>query len=143
MIFCDWRIVPEGDWKIGLSEVQVGLPLPPVIYLALRRLVSSQHAQQLATRGLLITPVEAARLGLADDVVPLDQVTGRAVHWCETLLALPQKAMAFTRRQARADLAALFQSDRSGELETISAAWWEPDTQSVLRQMAERLKKKS
>jgi Delta3-Delta2-enoyl-CoA isomerase len=24
-LFCDWRVMAEGEWKIGLSEVRVGL----------------------------------------------------------------------------------------------------------------------
>ncbi len=32
-LFADYRIVAEGDWKLGLNEVQVGLTLPPVIFL--------------------------------------------------------------------------------------------------------------
>ncbi|MEO7974348.1 MAG: enoyl-CoA hydratase/isomerase family protein, partial [Thermoanaerobaculia bacterium] len=31
-IFCDARIMAEGDFKIGLNEVQVGLSLPRVIH---------------------------------------------------------------------------------------------------------------
>src|SRR5438445_8388135 len=71
-LFCDWRIAAEGDWKIGLNEVQVGLTLPPVIYCALHRLVGTRHAQSLAVRGLLIAPAQAATLGLVDEVVPAD-----------------------------------------------------------------------
>jgi Delta3-Delta2-enoyl-CoA isomerase len=38
-LFCDWRVIAEGDFKMGLNEVQVGIPLPPAILAALRRLV--------------------------------------------------------------------------------------------------------
>ena len=51
-LFCDWRVAAKGDWKIGLSEVQVGLPLPPVILSALRRLVGAHTAERLAVAGL-------------------------------------------------------------------------------------------
>ena len=37
-IVCDWRIAAQGNFQIGVSEVQVGLPLPPVILHGLRRL---------------------------------------------------------------------------------------------------------
>ena len=33
-LFCDWRGMAEGDWKMGFNEVQVGIPLPPVILSA-------------------------------------------------------------------------------------------------------------
>jgi Delta3-Delta2-enoyl-CoA isomerase len=103
-LFCDWRVATQGDFKIGLSEVQVGLPLPPVIFSALRRLVGARAAERLAVNGLLISPGEAETLGLVDELVPVEQVVERAIKWCLDLLALPQAAMNLTRTQARADL---------------------------------------
>lgn len=141
-LFCDWRIAAEGDWKIGLNEVQVGLTLPPVIYCALHRLVGTRHAQSLAVRGLLIAPAQAATLGLVDEVVPADQVVSRAVDWCEGLVKLPRTAMEFTRRKARADLVGYFQHGTEREIEEVSASWWDEETQTALRQMVNRLAKK-
>jgi enoyl-CoA hydratase/carnithine racemase len=113
---------------MGLSEVQVGLPLPPVILAALCRLVGPRQAERLAVRGLLITPTEAAACGLVDELAPADQVVGRAVQWCESLLALPRTAMEITRRQARADLVAKFARDNGKERAEVTAwgsvGWW-------------------
>lgn len=81
-LFCDWRVAAEGDFKIGLSEVQVGLPLPPVILSVLRRLVGARQAERLAVTGLLVPPGNAAALGLVDEVVPVEQVVERAIKWC-------------------------------------------------------------
>jgi enoyl-CoA hydratase/carnithine racemase len=78
-LFCDWRIAAEGDCKIGLSEVQVDLPLPPVILSALRRLVGARPAERLAVTGLLVSPSDAAMLGLVDEVVRAEQVVDRAI----------------------------------------------------------------
>jgi 3,2-trans-enoyl-CoA isomerase len=141
-IFCDWRIAPEGNWKIGLSEVQVGLQLPPVIYSALRRLVGSRQAERLGVRGLLLSPLEAAAVGLVDEVVPTEQVTPVAIKWCQEMLSLPRESMSITRRQARSDLVALFERDLKRELEMVIANWCAEETQSVLRGVAERLKNK-
>ncbi|MBZ5722239.1 MAG: enoyl-CoA hydratase/isomerase family protein [Acidobacteriia bacterium] len=141
-LFCDWRIVAAGDWAIGLNEVQVGLPLPPVIYRALQRLVGPRQAGRLALEGVLISPVEAASIGLVDEVVPPDQVVESAVAWCQKLLAVPQGALALTRREARAELVGFFGSDLSSELQEVSAAWWADETQRVLRGLVERLAQK-
>jgi enoyl-CoA hydratase/carnithine racemase len=141
-LFCDYRVAAVGDWKIGLNEVQVGLPLPPVIYAALRRLVGARQAARLAIAGVLVPPAEALQLGLVDEVVPAEQTVERAVQWCQEWLALPSIAMNFTRRQARADLTGVFERDLSGEVEEISGWWWDEQVQSVLRSLVERLAKK-
>lgn len=36
-LFFGWRGMAEGEWKMGFNEVEVGIPLPPVILSALKR----------------------------------------------------------------------------------------------------------
>ena len=141
-IFCDWRIAAQGAFKIGLSEVQVGLPLPPIILRCLRRLVGAHQAERLAVRGLLMESEEARRIGLVDELVSPENVLPRAIQWSGEMLAIPPNAMAYTRQQARADLKALFEQDLSSEIETVGEAWWQPETQAMLRAVVERLSKK-
>jgi Delta3-Delta2-enoyl-CoA isomerase len=141
-LFCDWRIVAAGDWAIGLNEVPVGLPLPPVIYRSLQRLVGPRHAGRLAMEGTLMSPAEALSIGLVDQIVPPEAVVESAVAWCQRLLALPQGAMSLTRREVRRELVGLFKADTAGELAEVSAGWWAEETQRVLRSLAERLAQK-
>jgi Delta3-Delta2-enoyl-CoA isomerase len=140
-MFCDWRVMAEGDFRIGLNEVQVGIPLPPVILGGLRRAVGSRQAERLAVRGELLSPQEALRLGLVDELAPLPSVVESAMRWCQQVLALPKEAMIHTRQLARADLVALF-SNLEPELQRVIESWWSPATQTVLRELAQRLGKK-
>ena len=140
-LFCDWRGMAEGDWKMGFNEVQVGIPLPPVILSALKRQIGARQAERLGTGGLVVSAAEAARLGLVDELIPVEGVVDRAVAWCQTLLALPPQAMAATRRNARADLASLFDHIED-ELAEVIVTWWSDETQTVLRALAAKLAKK-
>jgi len=63
--------------------------LPPVIYSVLRRQVGTRDAERFAVGGFLMNPVEAASLGLVDEIVPSEEVVDRAVGWCHDLLAFP------------------------------------------------------
>jgi enoyl-CoA hydratase/carnithine racemase len=141
-LFCDYRVAAQGEWKLGLNEVQVGLPLPPVIFAGLKRLVGAHQAERLAVGGLLIAPDEAARIGLVDELVPLDRAVSRALEWSRGLLALPVDAMAATRRSARADLYELFASSFDMELEQVNTMWWSPEAQTTLRVLVDRLARK-
>lgn len=138
-LFCDYRVAAHGDWKLGLNEVQVGLPLPPIIFAGLKRLVGAHQAERLAVGGLLISPDEAARIGLVDELVPLDQVVSRAIEWSRSLLALPVDAMAVTRRRARSDLFEIFAASLDSELDESIANWWSPEAQTTLRVLVQRL----
>ena len=140
-IFCDWRVAAEGNWKLGLNEVQVGLPLPPLIYSALRRLVGTRNAEHLAVSGRIMSPAEARDLGMVDELAPLELVVPRAVAWCESLLQLPRFAMETTRKKARADLIELCEKGMAHEVAMVADQWWNEETQSVLRGLVSRLKK--
>jgi|SRR5215475_3356101 len=96
-LFCDWRVGAQGDFKLGLSEVQVGIVLPPMILAALRRQVSPRQAERLAVTGALISPQEAFDVGLVDALIAAEHVVSRALEWCQSVLALPAEAMTVTR----------------------------------------------
>ncbi len=140
-LFCDWRVMARGDWKVGLNEVQVGLTLPPVIFNAYKRQVGPREAAR-AVRGLLFSPEEAERIGLVEELVPAERVVEQAVEWCQSLLGLPQQAMLSTRRQSRSDLCSLFGNDVDREIGEVTEMWWSSEVQTALRAFVERLKKK-
>lgn len=141
-IFCDYRVMAEGDFKIGLNEVQVGIPLPPVILKVLQRLVGPYRAERLAVGATLLPAAEALRIGMVDELAPGDQVVARAVEQCQKLLAFPPEAMTETRRRARADLAALFEEAGEAELDLVADNWFSSETQAALRALVERLAKR-
>jgi 3,2-trans-enoyl-CoA isomerase len=140
-LYCDLRVMAEGDFRIGLNEVRVGLPMPPVILAAMRRLVGAGPAERLCVSGALVSPAEAARVGLVDEVVPPGQVVERAVAAAAELAALPRAAMAYTRRLARADLVAMFDST-GAEVETMLDSWFSAESQATMRALVERLARK-
>ena len=137
-ICCDYRVMAEGDFKIGLNEVRVGITLPPVLLRVLRRIVGDRQAERLAVGGLLVDSQEALRIGFVDEVVPVGEVTQAALHWCRTMLELPRAAMAATRQRARAPLAELF-AQPQGEIDEVVDAWYSAETQAALLALIERL----
>src|SRR5271157_6515145 len=78
-LFCDWRVAAQGDFRLGLSEVQVGIPLPPVILGALRRQVGARKAEHLAVAGLILSPEQSLSVGLVENW-PLRTRSSNA-HW--------------------------------------------------------------
>lgn len=141
-LFCDYRVMAEGPYRIGLNEVQVGLIVPEAIQLALRRVVGTYRAERLLVSGAMIDAAEALACGFVDELTGVDQVTTRALHWLGELLALPAHAMLATRTLARADLAEAYADLDALPLEDFTDAFFHPQTQAVLRQLVARLKEK-
>ncbi len=103
----DYRVMAQGEFRMGLNEVQVGLFPGGVIHGAFRRLVGG-HTTQLLSRGALIDPASALRVGLVDELCDASQVTARALEVAHEYAALPREPMLRTRALARKDLVELF-----------------------------------
>ena len=142
-LFCDYRVMAEGPYRIGLNEVQVGLIVPEAIQLALRRVVGTYRAERLLVAGAMIDSAAALACGFVDELTGVDQVTTRALHWLGELLALPSNAMLTTRRLARADLAGVYADVDALPLDEFVDAFFHPETQAVLQALVAKLKSKS
>lgn len=141
-LFCDTRIAAEGEFKIGLNEVQVGLPVPPIILQALQRQVGASVAEQMAVSGILLSPQQALRSGLVHQVVPVGEVIDAALEWCRTRLRLPPIAMQTTRDLARTDLHRLFANYDTSFDETFLDVWFSDETRRTMTALVESLGKK-
>jgi len=136
----DYRVMARGEFRLGLNEVQVGLFPGGVIHGAFRRLTGG-HASQLLSRGALIDPETALRVGLVDELCDASQVTTRALAVAREFCALPRDAMLRTRALVRKDLMELFGNPghalmKEREFASMGTeAWFSAATQDVLHRM--------
>lgn len=141
-LFCDYRVMAHGVYKIGLNEVQVGLSVPEPIQFAMRRIVGAYRAERLLVAGAMVDAEQAHAIGLVDELAAVEQVVIRATQWLEDLLKLPTKAMLRTRAIARADLVAVW-GDTTNLLDPgFIDDFFGDETQTVLKALVARLKSK-
>jgi enoyl-CoA hydratase/carnithine racemase len=138
-VFCDYRVMADGAFKIGMNEVQVGLVPPLPLQYAMKRLTGPRVGDALLIAGALVTPAEALRVGLVDEVVPVERVVPTAIAWAERMAALPHEAMRDTRRIARADLVAQLDGLDDAALDEATARWFADETQQALRALVARI----
>ncbi|HET6602931.1 MAG TPA: enoyl-CoA hydratase/isomerase family protein [Xanthomonadaceae bacterium] len=139
-LFCDYRVMAHGPFRIGLNETQVGLVVPDCIQYAYRRLLGPRNAEHLLMLGAMLEAEEALRIGLVDELVAPEQVLTRAVAWLDALLLVPRKPMLATRAMARADLVEAISDPRRLDLPRFLDEWFTEETQAVLRALVTRLK---
>jgi enoyl-CoA hydratase/carnithine racemase len=143
----DYRVMAQNsagaEFRMGLNEVQVGLFPGPVIHGAFRRLVGG-HAAQLLTRGALIDPATALRVGLIDEICDVAHCAARALEVAREFCALPREPMLRTRELARRDLIELFGDPAGAETNAREFAemgaqmWQEPATVARLQALFKR-----
>ncbi|MDQ3039238.1 MAG: enoyl-CoA hydratase/isomerase family protein [Pseudomonadota bacterium] len=137
---CDYRVMADGPYRIGLNETQVGLVAPEGIQALLARVVGAHRAERLLVGGVLVEATEALAIGLVDELTGIDGVATRARVWLEALLDLPRGPVLETRRIARRDVVEALRPERI-DLPRFVAGWMQPDTQAGLRAMLARIGK--
>ncbi|MEO3745431.1 enoyl-CoA hydratase-related protein [Plantactinospora sp. B5E13] len=89
---CDWRVVAE-DAKLGQPEIKLGIIPGAGGTQRLARLVGPARAKELIMTGRMVDAAEALRIGLADRVVPADQVYAEAVAMVRPYVTGPAQAL--------------------------------------------------
>ncbi|MCC7095706.1 MAG: enoyl-CoA hydratase/isomerase family protein [Thermomonas sp.] len=137
---CDYRVLAEGPFRIGLNETQVGLVAPEGIQALLARVVGPHRAERLLVAGHMPDAQEALSIGLVDELAAAEEVERRAQAWLAALTQLPREPMLQTRAIARRDVVAALAPERI-DLDRFVTAWTHPDTQAGLRAMLARIGK--
>ncbi len=75
MAMCDMAIVADNA-RFGLPEVKVGV-FPMQVLVLLRSLIGARHINELCLTGDMITAARARDIGLANDVVPYDDLDAK------------------------------------------------------------------
>ncbi len=130
---CDYRIMSDGKGKIGVPELRVGVPFPPVALEIIRSVVPARFVSRLIYLGALYGPGEALDIGLIDDVVPSENLLAHACDVAERLAAIPSETFRVTKEQLRRpllDRAAALDRAMHGEVGRI---WSSDEVMAAIR----------
>lgn len=89
----DFRFAAEGEYRIGVPEVTLGLLPGNGGTQRLPRLIGRQKAMELLLTGKPLDPKTAASLGIVDRLVPADQLLSEAVAFAANLASGPRLAI--------------------------------------------------
>jgi enoyl-CoA hydratase len=123
----DHRIAAEGDYRIGMNEVAIGLTVPRfAIEIARQRLTPAYFSRAVMTAEMF-GPVEAVTAGFFDRVVPADLLERSADEAALALSTLNMAAHAATKARARG---AVIQMIRTMIDEDVTAQYGEDRVRS-------------
>lgn len=129
---CDFRFAGEGRSAIGLNEIQLGIPTPFIVDMMLRQIVSDQTANDLLYSGRMITPEEAKRLQLLNDVFPKEELEKRAIQKASEMAALPSLAYGEIKAVRNDAIRGIFEEQHRERHEAFLDAWFSDQTQKLL-----------
>jgi methylglutaconyl-CoA hydratase len=89
--------VAAPEAKFGYTEVRIGF-IPALVSVMLRRQVGEKHARDLLLTGRIIEAADAFRLGLVNEIVPLEDLMKRAREVAIMYLESSPVSLAMTKR---------------------------------------------
>jgi enoyl-CoA hydratase len=112
----DLRVGTAGEFKIGMPELTIGMPLPFFATELMRDRLSKRHLAR-ATLGQMYDPETAIDVGFLDEVVSAEDLLDTAVAHARVAGGVGRGAMKRTRTTTRGAIA---EAVRSGLAEDLS-----------------------
>jgi enoyl-CoA hydratase/carnithine racemase len=139
---CDYRIMAEGKYIIGLNEVPVGIIVPNSIFKLYSFWIGQANATRSLLEGKLFTPEEALQVGLVDEIVNPASILTAAERKIRKYMAMERNTWEQSKLNIRKDLITATSADQSEALQVMLKQWWAPATRSILKTIIDNLQKK-
>jgi 3,2-trans-enoyl-CoA isomerase len=139
---CDYRVMAEGEFIIGLNEIPVGIIVPDGIYRLYSTCIGEKKAYQYILEGKLLNPTEAHSSGLVDEICTTENLLYVAEKKARTLMQFNPVTWSTSKLNIRAELTKKLKQDQSETLNIMLKQWWAPETRKGLQMMIEKLKSK-
>ena len=100
----DRRLAARGKARIGVPELAVGVPFPPLAIELVRASVGERNLQRALYDATAYGVEDALELGFVDELVDAEDLEERALSVAGRLASVPPASYAFTKRGVRAAL---------------------------------------
>lgn len=122
LLASDFRLGAQGTYRIGLSEVAIGMTLPVFGVVFARERLSKRYFEQAALQARMFSPDQARDAGFLDRLVEADALEGAALEEATRLAALHPRAFAATKGRAHAAAVGEIRETLAADMAQIGAA---------------------
>jgi 3,2-trans-enoyl-CoA isomerase len=141
-ICCDYRVMAEGEFIIGLNEVPVGIVVPDSVFNLYAFWLGQHKAYQYLMEGKLLKVNEALAAGLIDEVCSYERLMSAAEKKINTYMQFNAVTWSQSKLNLRKDLISKISADQSDTLKQMLNQWWAPETRKGLEVMIQNLRSK-
>ena len=138
-IACDLRLMVEGRPRMGISELNLGVPLPADSVRMLRARLNVSALDDLVFRGDGCTAERARTLGIVHRAEKGDRLLEITQREILKLASKPRRAFIETKRFLLGDVWSAMGRGAAEENNAFLDCWFEPDTHERIENLAQRL----
>jgi len=142
-ICCDYRVMAEGEYIIGLNEIPVGIIVPEGIFKVYAFWIGKHKAYQFLLEGKLVNVNEALKIGLIDEVCPAENLMIQAEKKVRTYMQFNPVTWSQSKLNLRQKLISGGDTDQNTTLDQMQAQWWAPETRANLEMIIQNLKSRN
>jgi len=134
---CDYRYAGTGKGKVGFNEIKLGLPVPYLADLILRRVVGERTAREMLYRGRLMSITEAREIGFIDELLTEERVEEEVVEKASEMATLPESAFAAIKENRVETVRSTFEENRDIKHKMFLDCWFSESVQGLLKRASE------
>jgi enoyl-CoA hydratase/carnithine racemase len=138
LLACDHRVAASGKVLIGLNEIKLGVPVPYLSDLILRRIAGDVFASEMIYQGEFIDSSDAQKKGIVNSIFPKPNVEEKALEIAASLAKLPRKAFHASKSNRVEAIRSRYETDFRLKNETFLDCWFSPETRALLKEAAKK-----
>ena len=138
----DFRIMAQGNGRIGVTELLVGLPFPALAFEIMRFVTGPRYFSETVYTGATYAPAAALERGLLHETAPPAGLIEQAVGAARMLAQIQPAAFAQTKKQIRLPVTERMKRDGKRIDAAAVKAWCSPQAAASIRAYVERTLKK-
>jgi len=133
---CDMALMVDTGATIGVPELAVGVPFPPLPLEILRHAVGTASCQHLALGCENVSPDRAFQVGLVSRLTTAEELMPAAIKEASRLGSMPRRSFALVKQQLRAPavqtLAAL-----GKHADDVAREWRSPEVKEAIQRFVD------
>lgn len=140
-ICCDYRYIADGRKLMGLNEIKLGVPLPYPADRILRQIIDDRAVRQILDTGDFFPPEDTIKMGMVDEVLPIDKVVAKSIEKVKSITTLSLDAYNMIKRNRTEKVEAQIRGSLLEKEKVFIEMWYTEETRRKLEAALEKFSK--
>jgi enoyl-CoA hydratase len=136
---CDYRLGLDGDYRIGLNEVEIGASFPRAAFEIVRLRLTHQQASEILLGASLYPASQAVRLGIVDELLPEESFEETVMRRAARLGSFPSEAYAHTKLALVTEALERIRDESDEEAVSGLSVWITPESVAARAAQSQKL----